>query len=208
MILRQLVVGRLSTNCYMLGCERTREAMVIDPGGDAGSILEAVVELDLQVQQIVLTHSHFDHILAADELRSATGAGLAIHSSEASMLTDPPALFRFFAPQTPRGLVADRLLDDGDILSVGELQAEVLHTPGHSPGGISLWMAEEGIVFCGDTLFQQGVGRSDFPGSDHETLMRSIRERLYALPDETVVYPGHGPSTTIGHERQHNPWVS
>lgn len=208
MILRQLVVGRLSTNCYLLGCERTREAMVIDPGGDADSILETVVELDLKVQQIVLTHSHFDHILAADELRSATGAGLAIHRSEASMLTDPPALFRFFAPQTPRGLVADRLLDDGDTLSVGELQAEVLHTPGHSPGGISLWMAEEGIVFCGDTLFQQGVGRSDFPGSDHETLMRSIRERLYALPDETVVYPGHGPSTTIGHERQHNPWVS
>ena len=207
MILRTLAVGQLDTNCYLIACERTHEGLVIDPGADAEEILSATAALEVRVGQIVLTHYHFDHVLAVDVVRRATGASLAIHESEAALLTKPPALFRFFAPQTPQVLVADHLLRDGDRLNVGDLCVEVLHTPGHSPGGISLWIGSEGVVFSGDTLFREGLGRTDFPGGDQGLLLRSIRERLFALPEETIVYPGHGPATTIGYERQHNPWL-
>lgn len=208
MILRTLEVGVLRTNCYLVACEETREAIIIDPGDDAEQILEFVEELEVEVQLIVLTHFHFDHVLAAGAVRSRTQAPLAIHRSEAAYLANPPSLFRFFAPNVPRDLVAGRLLRDGDHLAVGRMDGIVLHTPGHSPGGISLWLPDEGVVFCGDTLFREGMGRTDFPGARQQTLVRSIRERLFSLPDETVVYPGHGPQTTIGHERRHNPWVS
>jgi hydroxyacylglutathione hydrolase len=214
MILKTLVVGQLKTNCYLVACEHTREALIIDPGDDADEIMAALASLGagsqlapFQARHIVLTHFHFDHILAAEALRLKTGASLAIHRDDADALSDPPALFRYFSPGALRGLKADRLLEDGEMLHVGELVVQVLHTPGHSPGGIALWIATEGIVFGGDTLFREGVGRTDFPGCSAEELLRSIRERLFALPDETVVYPGHGPATTIGHERRHNPWV-
>ena len=207
MILRALMVGQIKTNCYLVGCPRTHEALIIDPGGDAKDILSAVRELGVQVRQIALTHFHFDHVLAAGPVRSATAASLLIHQDDAQHLTNPPALFRFFVPGTPRGLVADRTLQDGDTLTVGELTVKVLHTPGHSPGGISLWLPGEGVVFSGDALFREGLGRTDFPGSSHKVLMESIRNKLFTLPDETVVYPGHGPETTIGHERLHNPWL-
>ena len=207
MILRTLMVGDLDTNCYLVGCSETHAGLVIDPGGHAERILDAVRELALDVQLVVLTHYHFDHILAADDVCEATGAPLAIHRAEGELLTNPPALFRFFAPATPSGMVADRLLDDDEVIEVGDLRVRVLATPGHSPGGISLWVEGEDVVFSGDALFREGVGRTDFPGSSSEVLMRSIRQRLYTLPDETAVYPGHGPSTTIGHERANNPWV-
>lgn len=207
MILKTLVVGRFQTNCYLVASEQTHEAMIIDPGGDAKQILAAINSAGVQVKQIVLTHFHFDHISAVDSVRSQTGARVAIHRDEAALLAEPPALFRFFIPNVPHGLVADHLLQHGDTLNIGELVVQVLHTPGHSPGGISLWIASEGVVFCGDALFREGIGRTDFPGSSHEVLQRSIRERLFSLPDETIVYPGHGPRTTIGHERKYNPWV-
>ena len=208
MILRTRTVGRLGTNCYVVACERTHQAMVVDPGGDLQDISSTLEEIGAQAQQIVLTHFHFDHILAADPLRQETGASLAIHEAEAPHLTNPPALFRAFSPDVPQGLVADQLLHDGDVLSVGDIRVEVLHTPGHSPGGISLWLPDEQIVFSGDALFREGIGRTDFPGSSSDQLLRSIREKLFALPDETVVYPGHGPSTTVGYEKSHNPWVA
>ncbi|NLG50001.1 MAG: MBL fold metallo-hydrolase [Chloroflexi bacterium] len=208
MMLRTLTVGRLGTNCYVVACERTRQAMVVDPGDDAQDIQRALDELEAQARLIVLTHFHFDHMLAADPLRRETGATLAIHEADAAHLTRPPALFRFFSPNVPEGLVADQLLHDGDALAVGDIRVEVLHTPGHSPGGISLWLPEEQVVFSGDALFRQGIGRTDFPGCSSDLLLRSIREKLFALPDETVVYPGHGPATTIGYEKQHNPWVA
>jgi len=207
MILQALAVGQLKTNCYLVGCPHTHEALVIDPGGDAEDILSAVRELGVQVRRIALTHFHFDHVLAVEPVRSATGASLLIHKDDAQHLTNPPALFRFFVPGTPRGLVADRTLQDGDTLAVGELTVKVLHTPGHSPGGISLWMPAEGVVFCGDTLFRDGLGRTDFPGSSYEMLVESIHNKLFTLPDETMVYPGHGPPTTIGYERRNSPWL-
>ena len=207
MILRTLVVGSLQTNCYLVACERTKEAIVIDPGADAQKIKGTAEDLGIRIIQIVLTHFHFDHILAVDALRAESGVPLAIHRDDAQHLGSPPALFQWFHPPVPTGLFADRLLQDGDILNVGDLRVEVLHTPGHSPGGISLWIAEEKAVFCGDTLFRDGIGRADFPGSSHCILIQSIQERLFALPDETAVYPGHGPSTTIGREKRLNPWV-
>ena len=208
MILETLVVGALSTNCYLVGCQRTREAMVIDPGDEEERIATTLERLGLKACRIMLTHFHFDHILAAETLRAETGAPIAIHHEGAKYLLDPPALFRMFASSIPENLAADEMLHDGDHLSLGDVEIEVLATPGHSPDGISLSVAEEGIVFCGDTLFREGIGRTDFPGSSHATLMRSIAQRLFTLPDETILYPGHGPQTTVGHERRHNPWVA
>ncbi|MCD6520829.1 MAG: MBL fold metallo-hydrolase [Anaerolineae bacterium] len=207
MILRRLIVGRLHTNCYIVGCEETKEALVIDPGGDAPVILEAIRELKVAVPYIVLTHFHFDHVLAADPVRTQTEALLAIHEAEAELLANPPVLFRLFSPQGLHGIIADRLLHEGDVLQVGRLEVHVLHTPGHSPGSISLWLPQEKVVFCGDLLFREGVGRVDFPGGDQQALLQSIREKLFSLPYDTVVYPGHGPETVISHERHHNPWV-
>jgi len=206
-ILCTLVVGALQTNCYLVGCERTRQGMIIDPGADPEKIMDAVNRLGVEVSQIVLTHSHFDHVLAVEPVRSMTGAVVAIHEREAEHLTHPPTLFRFLPPNISGGFAADRLLCDQDVLSVGDLKARVIHTPGHSPGGVSLYMASEGVVFCGDSLFRDGMGRTDFPGSSCQALVSSIRVRLFALPDETIVYPGHGPHTTIGRERRYNPWV-
>lgn len=206
MLLRILQVGQLASNCYLVGCERTRQGVVIDPGDEAAVIQRAIEEAQLEITLIVLTHYHFDHIAAAAPLREATGAPVAIHADEAELLQNPPALFRFFQPRIPT-LQADRLLRDGERITVGDLAMQVLHTPGHSPGGISLHLPAEGVVFCGDTLFREGIGRTDFPGGDMGTLEASIRQRLYALDDETVVYPGHGPKTTIGWEKRHNPFV-
>lgn len=220
MIIRTLEVGMLHTNCYLVVSERPgdaanghrssangrRPAAVIDPGGDSAAILAALDELDATASLILLTHFHFDHIMAAPEILRETGAPLAIHEAEAALLADPPALFRFAQPDAPP-LVAERLLHDGEVVTIGDVTLQVLHTPGHSPGGASFYSATEGVVFCGDALFSKGVGRTDLPGSSADELARSIRRRLFALPDDTVVYPGHGPSTTIGHERRFNPWV-
>ncbi|MHB1293487.1 MAG: MBL fold metallo-hydrolase [Anaerolineae bacterium] len=207
MELTVLSVGRLHTNCYLVVSEAGREAMVVDPGGDLERILVEVQRARAIVQQVVLTHFHFDHMLAAEGLCKETGAPLAIHQREAELLANPPQLFRAFAPHIPEGVQAGRLLHGGDILPVGGVAAHVLETPGHSPGGISLWLPDGPAVLSGDALFYEGVGRTDFPGCSQSVLEESIRTQLFTLPDETVVYPGHGPSTTIGHERQYNPWV-
>ena len=220
MIIRTLEVGALHTNCYLVVSERPctaanghhsslhgqRPSAVIDPGGDPAAILAALEELNATASLILLTHFHFDHIMAVPEILRATGAPLAIHEAEAELLADPPPLFRFARPDAPP-LIAKRLLHDRDVVTIGDVTLQVLHTPGHSPGGVSFYSATGGVVFCGDVLFAEGIGRTEFPGSSPEELVRSIRERLFTLPDDTVVYPGHGPSTTIGHERRFNPWV-
>jgi glyoxylase-like metal-dependent hydrolase (beta-lactamase superfamily II) len=207
MILRTLIVGVIKTNCYILACERTREAMVIDPGGDASKIMQAIEEMKVNVRRIVLTHFHFDHTMVAAEVREATGARLAVHRDEAAYLIEPPEALAIYSPDATRELHADTLLDDGVHIQVGELDFEVLHTPGHSPGSLSLWIPNEGAVFSGDVLFRGGIGRTDLPGSDFKTLFYTIRDKLFILPDETFVYPGHGSRTTIGYERQNNTWV-
>ena len=205
MILQTLLVGPLGVNCYILADETTREAMVVDPGGNARDILNALQHHRLKVTAIVNTHAHFDHILALNEIRATTHAPFMLHADEVPVLAAAKASAASFGMGISPPAPADRLLKDGDTVVVGALLFKVLHTPGHTPGGICL--LEEKNVFVGDTLFQGSIGRTDFPGGDYATLMSSIRDKLLPLADDTIVYPGHGTSTTIGEEKQLNPFV-
>jgi glyoxylase-like metal-dependent hydrolase (beta-lactamase superfamily II) len=205
MILETLIVGPLGVNCYVVGDEKTREAMVIDPGGDTRDILDVLRREQLKVVAIVATHAHFDHLFALDELRATTRAPFVLHADEAAMLDNATLGARLFGFMFKQPAPAERLVREGDEVRVGSLAFRVLHTPGHSPGGMCL--LRERIVFVGDTLFQGGIGRTDLPGGDYGTLMRSIRDKLLTLPDDTIVYPGHGDATTIGEEKQLNPFL-
>lgn len=205
MLIRMLVVGDLATNCYIVGCEETHEGIIIDPGGDADLILQEVDRLGLRILQIVNTHGHFDHTLANGAVKEATGASLAIHPADAHMLTNPLKSLSFWVGSIRPGPAADVLLNDGDVVRFGKIELKVLHTPGHSPGSISL--VTLGTVFTGDALFQGSIGRTDFPGGNYRQLIHSIRTRLLTLPDDTVAYTGHGPATTIGEERRFNPFL-
>ncbi len=204
MIIRKLEVGLFASNCYIVGFNR--EGMIIDPGDEAKRILNEVKNLGLDIKIIALTHGHIDHIGALKEIKEATGAQVAIHSDDVGALKDRfLSIFlgiRHRSPPPP-----DRLLNDGDVISVGELKFTVIYTPGHTQGSICL--LGEGVLFSGDTLFNYGVGRSDLPGSggNHEQLIESIKKRLLVLGDDIKVYPGHGPETTIGTERRGNPFL-
>jgi len=203
---RSLELGPFLSNCYIIGSEATGEGMVIDPGAEADKILKAVEELKLEVKLIVATHGHIDHVGAVNEVKEATGAQFAIHRDETEVLSRGggflSALLGISLPSPPQ---PDVLLQGGDNLGVGDLSFLVLHTPGHSPGGICL--LGHGMVFSGDTLFYQSIGRFDFPGASGYQLLNSIHTKLMVLPDHTVVYPGHGPQTTIGDERRWNPFL-
>jgi glyoxylase-like metal-dependent hydrolase (beta-lactamase superfamily II) len=207
MIFRHLVVGPLACNCYIVGDETTKQGMVIDPGAEGRAILRAVSELGLSIKLIVVTHAHFDHVGAVPAVKEATGAQLAIHEADASMRLGPFArmMASISGGSFSRSSQPERLLRDGDVIEIDSLRFTVLHTPGHSLGGISLY--GHGMVFTGDTLFNYGVGRSDFPGCSHRQLIDSIKRKLMSLPDDTIVYPGHGPPTTIGEEKRGNPFL-
>ncbi len=204
MILEKLVVGPLASNCYIVGSEVTREGMIIDPGDEAEQILEKIKDLQLDIKFIVLTHSHIDHIGAVKEVCKATGAEICVHTDDAQSLKGwrmGSVLGSFhLAPPTP-----DRLLKGGDNTNIGDLHFLVLHTPGHTPGGICL--LGQGVVFTGDTLFNYGIGRTDLLGGNQYQLLTSLHTKLMVLPDNTVVYPGHGPESTIGAERSGNPYL-
>jgi hydroxyacylglutathione hydrolase len=204
MILETLTVSLYETNCYILAAERGAGAFVIDPGDDAPAILKRVKELGLTVKQIVLTHGHLDHIGALKEVKEATGASVAVHAADAKGLNDRmlAALLGMNIPQPPE---PDVLLADGQRLTAGGITLTVIHTPGHTQGSVCL--LGEGFIFTGDTLFAAGIGRTDLPGGNYEQIIKSIKTRLLSLPDATRAYPGHGPPTTIGEEKQDNPWV-
>ncbi len=206
MILRTLQVGLIQTNCYIVGCARTGQGVVIDPGGHPDRILRAVRDAGLTIQYVLNTHCHFDHMAANAEIVAATGAPLAIHPAERPILESRGGATWFGVPITASP-PPDLELTDGQILEVGTLRLQVLHTPGHSPGSVTFYLPDEGVAFDGDVLFAMGVGRTDLPGGDWDTLMRSIGEVLFSLPDETVLYPGHGPQTTVGQEKRFNPWL-
>lgn len=205
MLIEALVVGPLQVNCFIIACEVTRLALVVDPGDDAERILAALAARQLKVVSIVNTHGHFDHVGSNRRLVEATGAELLLHEADLPILRrarDHAAGYGLVSAGSPE---PTRFLQDGELLTVGELKIQVITTPGHSPGGIALYV--DGHLFAGDTLFADSVGRTDLPGSNHADLVKSIRTKLFALPDATVVHPGHGPDTTIGHEKRHNPFV-
>ena len=204
MIVNKLVVGPLASNCYIVGSEFNKEGMIIDPGDEAKRILKKVEELKLDIKSIVLTHGHIDHIGALKEVKEATKAEVAIHGDDAGIIQGQ-ALNTIFDISYPTPPAPDKLLKDGDSIDIGDLHFLVVHTPGHTQGGISL--LGEGVVFTGDALFNYGIGRTDLPGGNYNQLMNSLHTKLMVLPDNTVVYPGHGPDTTIGAEREANPFL-
>ena len=205
MIIEKLAVGPIMANCFVIGCEATREGAVIDPGADAERIMNVVTSAGLKITRIINTHGHFDHVGANREIKGLTDAELIIHPLDAPMLAQLDQMAGAFGMSVENSPPPDRTVDEGDRIAVGHLSLAVLHTPGHTPGGISLH--SDGCVFVGDTLFQGSIGRTDFPGGDYDTIIRSIREKLFPLGDQIVVYTGHGPETAIGTEKQFNPFA-
>ena len=205
MIVKTLAVGPIMANCFVLGCENTAEAAVIDPGDEPDRILATLADNNLTVKLIINTHGHFDHVGANRKLKEATGAPILIHA------LDTPMLSQLAGSAAAWGMVAenspppDREIEDGDQVNFGNITLTVLHTPGHTPGGISLYTDTE--VFVGDTLFAGSIGRTDFAGGSFETLKNSIQQKLFALNEDLVVYPGHNNPTTIGTEKRTNPFV-
>jgi glyoxylase-like metal-dependent hydrolase (beta-lactamase superfamily II) len=202
-----LPLGMTATNCYLVADEASKDAVVIDPGDEAGKVLNAIQRNALNVKAVLLTHTHFDHIGAVGEVVAATRAPLAVHPKELPLYRagGGAALFGLPLRRYPE---PDVLIAPGRPLSYGALTFEVLFVPGHTAGHVAFFHAPSRAVFSGDVLFQDGIGRTDFPGSSYETLMHSIKHVLFALPDETTVYSGHGPATTIGAEKRNNPFLA
>lgn len=202
-----VTVGLFQENCYLYACPQTREAVIIDPGDEPEQIVKTIQELKLIPKYILNTHGHIDHISAIDAVSEVYPVPLAIHPADVYMYTDwrMASLFGRTAPLVKRK--PDMLLKEGDRITIGTLPLEVLHTPGHSPGGVC-FVSRPFCVFSGDTLFYRGIGRTDLEGGDFRQLIRSIREKLYTLDDDLVVFPGHGQPTTILEEKHENPFVS
>jgi glyoxylase-like metal-dependent hydrolase (beta-lactamase superfamily II) len=205
MQIETLAVGPLQVNCFIVACEKTRDALVVDPGDEAERILKRLHASGLQLKLVVNTHGHFDHVGGNRLLVEESGAELLIHQADLPVLRRAREHATLYGMSVTPSPEPSRLLAGGEILTVGELRLQVLHTPGHSPGGICL--LGEGHLFSGDTLFAGSVGRTDLPGGDHDTLIEGIRRQLLVLPEETVVHPGHGPDTTIGREKRVNPYL-
>lgn len=207
MILKSMALGPIMANCYVLGCENTREAAVIDPGEEAPRILDALNEDGLTLKLILNTHGHFDHVGANRELKMAVPeAQLMIHGDDAPMLGQLAHSARMFGMQAENSPDADRLLQDKDAISFGDVNLDVVHVPGHSPGGVA-FVTDSGI-FVGDTLFAGSIGRTDLPGGNFDTLIASIQNKLFQYDDDTPVYPGHMGPTTIGQEKRFNPFCA
>lgn len=199
----RLEVGPLQTNCYLVVCPETRSTLLIDPGDEAGKILDAAQRNSARIEQILLTHTHPDHLGALRAVREAAGAKVLAHRLDAELLRQH-GHFYGVQPAQIAHLLPDIRLEGGDQVSIGRLAGTIVHTPGHTPGSVTLNLGD--VLFTGDTLFAQGVGRTDLPGGSLEQLLNSI-QRLFAFPDSYVIYPGHGPASTIGKEKLDNPYV-
>lgn len=206
MILIGMEISSMGENCYIVGCEETREVAVIDPGGNAPGIVKLLQEEDLKAVYIINTHGHIDHIGGNRGVKEATGAKILIHEQDAKMLVNAESNFSSMMGAKVTSPPADQLIRDGDIIKIGNtVELQVIHTPGHSQGGICLKAGE--VIFVGDTLFQGSIGRTDFPGGSYKQLIQMIREKLLCYDDAVIAYPGHGPATTIGFERKNNPFL-
>lgn len=202
LMIEKLEVGPLGANCYIVADKATRNAFLIDPGGEPDRIKGALKKEKLNLKFIINTHGHGDHIFG----NGYFGVPVYVHSLDKDFLTDPSKNLSGFFGLFMKASKADRLLEDGEKISMGNLEMEIIHTPGHTPGGISIKI--DGVVFTGDTLFAGGIGRTDLPGGDEEQLFKSIKDKLFALNDDVIVYPGHGGESTIGREKKTNPFFS
>ncbi len=205
MIIKGIAVGPIMANCFILGCEETREAAVVDPGDEADRILSILSDLNLGLKYILNTHGHFDHVAGNKRIKDITQADILIHALDAPMLNRLSASAAAWGLSAEDSPAADRTLQEGDRVTFGNITLMVIHTPGHTPGGISF--CTNGYVFVGDTLFAGSIGRTDFPGGDYDTLISSIKNKLFVLDDGVKVFTGHGPETTIGREKRYNPFV-
>jgi glyoxylase-like metal-dependent hydrolase (beta-lactamase superfamily II) len=207
MIHEILPVGPLQCNCSVIGDEITREAMVIDPGDDIEDVLALIEKHNLKVKQIVVTHAHIDHVGGAMKLRAATGAPILLNQNDSALLKMLDMQAAWIGMKNPGQVDIDHSIGQADTLRTGSLTADVIHTPGHTEGSICLYFQAESKLIAGDTLFAGSIGRTDLPGGSMEKIIRSLHEKVMALPDDTLVVPGHGPLTTIGEERESNPFL-
>lgn len=207
MIHEILPVGPLQCNCSVIGDEQTREAMVIDPGDDVEQVLELIRKHNLRVKQIVITHAHIDHVGGAMKLRAATGAPVLLNQNDYALLKMLDVQAAWLGMAAPEKVEVDQGIGQADTIKAGSLVGQVLHTPGHTEGSICLYFPAETMLIAGDTLFAGSIGRTDLPGGSLEKILRSLHDRVLALPDETLVVPGHGPLTRIGEERERNPFL-
>ena len=207
MILETFPVGMLQCNCTILGDEQTREAMVIDPGDNIPEILVRLAKHRLTVKQIVVTHAHIDHVGGALQLKEVTGAPILLNQSDLPLIRMMDVQAGWLGIPTPRVAPPDSSAEEGMVVGISNHTAEVIHTPGHTPGSICLHFGHDNLLLAGDTLFAGSIGRTDLPGGDSRKILHSIHDRLLTLPDDTRVIPGHGPATTIGQERDANPFL-
>jgi hydroxyacylglutathione hydrolase len=206
-ILESLTVGPFQENCYIIGDEASGVGTVVDPGDEAARIAMAVEQTGLEIGSIIVTHAHIDHVGAVTALVDEYACPVLMHAEAEPMLKQLPTQAMMMGLRFGKVPTVDRHIGEGEMLEVGDLRLRPLYTPGHAPGHLALYIDEEGLVLSGDALFAGSVGRVDLPGGSMEVLMRSIEERLLTLPDETIVYPGHGPQTTVGNERATNPFL-
>ena len=207
MIHEILPVGPLQCNCSIVGDETTREAMVIDPGDEINEIQALLRKHNLRVKQIVITHAHIDHVGGAMKLRAATGAPILLNQNDYALLKMLDVQAAWLGMKSPGRVEIDQNIGQADVVKAGSLQGQVIHTPGHTEGSICIYFPLEKKLIAGDTLFAGSIGRTDLPGGSLEKIMESLHSQVLALPEETVVIPGHGPTTTIGEERETNPYL-
>jgi hydroxyacylglutathione hydrolase len=207
MIHKVLPVGPLQCNCSVIGDEQTHEAMVIDPGDQIEDILKILQTEDLTLKQIVVTHAHIDHVGGAMKLKAATGAPILMNQKDEALLKMLDMQAAWIGMQPPGAVQVDDPLAAGRVLSIGNISSNVMHTPGHTEGSICLYFPQQKTLIAGDTLFAGSIGRTDLPGGSYDKIMRSLHTQVLDLPDETQVVPGHGPLTTIGEERESNPFL-
>jgi len=207
MIFEQFAVGMLQTNCYIIGDPESQKAVVIDPGGDGDRIVRRVKALELELSAILNTHAHFDHVMDAWRVKDQLGGEIHLSREDEALLSDRMVgMGAMGKSPSENSNKIDRFLSEGETLRFGNIELQVLSTPGHTKGHMSFYMREKGRIFVGDTLFAGSIGRTDFPGGSYEQLIQSVREKIFTLPEETLVLPGHGPHTTVDREKRSNPF--
>jgi glyoxylase-like metal-dependent hydrolase (beta-lactamase superfamily II) len=205
MIFKTIVVGELAVNCFIMACEETKKGIVVDPGDNLDGILAIITENDIDITEIVATHGHFDHIGRVTSLKEKTGAPFAIHPDDMFMVEGLVEIASFLSIDTDPAPGVDRFINEGDTVTFGNETLNILHVPGHAPGNVAFTWPGHAIV--GDTVFAGSIGRTDLEGSDPQVLLNSIRTKILTLPEDTILYPGHGPETSVGHEKRSNPFL-